>query len=226
MVSIAPGGFFGDLLLPPVAVAVTRSLVLTEPPREAEVHHVAGTVWKRRMEFLVGRECAHRALKRIGREMTSLDVGNNGSPGWPAGVVGSITHCTGLVAAAAAPVSGVAHLGIDAEPARRLPEGVCNMVSASEEQEAARDRLGSAMPWDLLLFCAKEAAYKAIYPTAQRWIGFEEAWVALHDHRLLSIHFDAPDLPAVLEGAWTLQDGLVLVAVAPRDVLNQPGRSS
>ena len=33
--------------------------------------------------------------------------------------------------------------------------------------------------WDRLIFSAKESVYKAWYPLARRWLGFEEAAVSI-----------------------------------------------
>jgi 4'-phosphopantetheinyl transferase EntD len=41
---------------------------------------------------------------------------------------------------------------------------------------------GGAEPgicWDKLLFCAKEATYKAWFPLARRWLGFEDADIVI-----------------------------------------------
>ena len=39
----------------------------------------------------------------------------------------------------------------------------------------------AAMPdelhWDRILFCAKEATYKAWFPLTRRWLGFEDAHI-------------------------------------------------
>ena len=37
----------------------------------------------------------------------------------------------------------------------------------------------STVAWDRLLFSAKEAVYKAWYPLAERWLGFEDALIAI-----------------------------------------------
>lgn len=61
---------------------------------------------------------------------------------------------------------GIASLGLDAEQAAPLPAGVLEVVATSRERSAL-DRLGQAdgsVPWDAVLFAAKEAAYKAWYP--------------------------------------------------------------
>ena len=93
-------------------------------------------------------------------------------PLWPPGVVGSVTHCAGWTGAVVARSRGsrfgrgVTAIGLDAEPIAPLPAGVVEVVASVEEREALA-RLGAerpGIPWDTLLFCAKEATYKAWYP--------------------------------------------------------------
>ena len=95
-----------------------------------------------------------------------------GAPEWPPGVVGSITHCAGWTGAVVARSRGsrlgrgVRALGLDAEPIAALPAGVIDVVASQDEREALA-RLGAehpGIPWDTLLFSAKEATYKAWYP--------------------------------------------------------------
>lgn len=92
---------------------------------------------------------------------------------WPDGVVGSITHCEGYRAAAAAHAVRVAALGIDAEPDQPLPRGVLMIVSSSAERERLR-WLPPAVCWDRLLFSAKESIYKAWFPLTGRYLDFAE----------------------------------------------------
>ncbi|POX38552.1 4'-phosphopantetheinyl transferase, partial [Streptomyces sp. Ru73] len=70
----------------------------------------------RRAEFVTGRHCAHRAMERLGAPAAPVPRGVRGAPGWPAGIVGSITHCAGYRAAAVARSGRVRAVGIDAEP--------------------------------------------------------------------------------------------------------------
>ena len=37
--------------------------------------------------------------------------------------------------------------------------------------------LPGGLHWDRILFCAKEATYKAWFPLTQRWLGFEDAHI-------------------------------------------------
>src|SRR5690242_4153856 len=69
----------------------------------AEAAQIQGAVEARRREFATGRHCARQALAALGVPATPLLSGGHREPLWPAGVVGSITHCTGYRAAAVAP---------------------------------------------------------------------------------------------------------------------------
>ena len=64
--------------------------------------------------------------------------GERGAPRWPAGVVGSMTHCAGYRAAALVRAADLASLGIDAEPHGPLPEGVLRRVALPAERERLR----------------------------------------------------------------------------------------
>jgi 4'-phosphopantetheinyl transferase EntD len=209
-------------VLPPPVVAVESFVDTGEDvlyPEERAV--IARAVDKRRREFATVRACARAALARLGVPPAPILPGARGAPGWPAGVVGSMTHCDGYRAAAVARAADVRSLGIDAEPDEPLPGGVLDLVSLDEE----RDRLAGlaaghpAVCWDRLLFCAKESVYKAWYPLAGRWLGFEEAAVTVDamtvdagggtfGARLL---VDGP--VSGFTGRWLVRDGIILTAV-------------
>jgi 4'-phosphopantetheinyl transferase EntD len=114
-------------------------------------------------------------------------------------------------------------LGVDAEPDDQLPGGVLDAVATADER-AGLDALASAAPgpsWDRLLFCAKEAVYKAWFPLTQRWLGFKEAAVTISPAdgtftaRLL---VEGPVLDGRpltgFTGRWLARDGLILTAIA------------
>lgn len=69
-------------------------------PEEAVA--VASAVTKRREEFAAGRAAARRALAALGVPAAPLPRGERRAAVWPKGFVGSITHCAGFCAAAAA----------------------------------------------------------------------------------------------------------------------------
>jgi 4'-phosphopantetheinyl transferase EntD len=170
-------------LLLPAGVAVAEAFA--DRPGETvfpgEEDLIAKAVDVRRREFVTGRRCAREALAALGHPAAPIRPGPGRDPQWPAGVVGSITHCAGYRAAAVAPDAVVAGIGIDAEPNAALPEGVARAVTVPDElpQLAALDRAHPEIHWGRLLFSAKESVYKAWYPLTGRWLGFEDARVTI-----------------------------------------------
>lgn len=167
-------------IVPEPAVAVDTRSDFGEEPLPGEAERVERAVPSRRAEFATGRACARRALVRLGLPPRPIPAGRHGEPRWPAGVVGSITHCAGYRGAVLARTAQVATVGIDAEPNDTLPDDLLKLISLPPEREML-ERLAATEPsvhWDRLLFCAKEAVYKAWYPLAERWLGFEDATVS------------------------------------------------
>jgi 4'-phosphopantetheinyl transferase EntD len=155
-------------------------------PEEAAA--VAGAAERRRREFAAVRACARVALAALGVPPVSVppDVGAEQAwarraPVWPEGVTGSMTHCDGYRAAAVSRLDVLASVGVDAEPHDRLPAGVRERVTLGEERTmlAALAAERDDVAWDRVLFSAKESVFKAWFPLAQRWLGFEECRVEL-----------------------------------------------
>jgi len=181
----------------------------------AEQELLRNAVPKRRLEFTTGRACARQALAVLGVPPAPLLSGPRGEPRWPAGVVGSITHCSGYRAAAVAASARAAAIGIDAEPDDPLPDGVLDAIAVPEELPMLR-RLTAVRPdisWGRLLFSAKESVFKAWYPLTGRSLGFDQAIVAIE----LAGSFNARilvDAPVdVYIGRWLAGDGLVVTGI-------------
>jgi len=215
----------GELLPGAVTVAATTGDIDTElAPAEQAV--VGNAIDKRRVEFVTGRALARQALRRIGVEAASIASGPKGDPVWPAGIVGSITHCAGYRACAVARAEEVGSVGIDAEVHAPLPGGVLEDVASLLEQQRLRAAAREGLHLDRVLFSAKEAVYKAWFPLAGRWLGFEDVdmEIGLHDGtwagRLLVPGPLVGDVPlAGFGGRWAVRSGIVLTAVtvpAPR----------
>jgi 4'-phosphopantetheinyl transferase EntD len=189
----------------------------------AEEPTVARAVEKRRREFATARACARQALARLGVEARAIASGPRGEPQWPDGFVGSITHCEGFRASAVARRADVASIGIDAEPNAALPDGLLADIALPEERRQLAVLAGERpeVSWDRLLFSAKESVYKAWFPLAGRWLGFEDARVTIDPAgRSFTARLLVPG--PVLEGreltgfagSWRVGDGLVLTAIA------------
>jgi 4'-phosphopantetheinyl transferase EntD len=223
-VSTVRRSFVIDEILPGQVLAVEADEDLLDtylyPAEEAAIRNAGD---KRRREYATGRACAHTALARLGVPQQPILAGAHGEPCWPTGVVGSITHCEGYRACAVAYATEIVAIGIDAEPHEGLNEAVLGDIACAEEL-ALLDELMRSEPatcWDRLLFSAKEAAYKAWFPLARRWLDFTDVAVTfdvsqrafyarLRVRRPLA---DEPDV-RVFRGRWLVRDGLVLTAVA------------
>jgi 4'-phosphopantetheinyl transferase EntD len=107
-------GVIEEILPENVAVVDTTEDRLDVELFPAEVQSLGGAVEKRRREFITGRACARGALAQLGMDPVAIPSGERGEPCWPAGIVGSITHCAGYRACALARVGVIAALGIDA----------------------------------------------------------------------------------------------------------------
>jgi 4'-phosphopantetheinyl transferase EntD len=217
-------------LLPPGCAAYELSGDIASAPFLAEgVLVAADAPPERQAEFAAVRLCARRALADHGVVAGQLPPRPGGAPAWPNGIVGSMTHCSGYCAAAVARTGDLLALGIDAEPHAELPLEVRERVASAGELRRLED-LSDLVPqvhWDRVLFCAKEAIFKAWSPLTGRWLGFRDA----------EIHFDDTDRAAPaggpvrarllvpgpmlagiplteINGRWSVADGLVRTAVS------------
>ncbi|MGX9885157.1 4'-phosphopantetheinyl transferase family protein [Streptomyces sp. NPDC002276] len=192
-----------------------------------EAARVARAVPKRRREFTAVRACARRAMEKLGVPPQPILPGAHGAPTWPAGLIGSMTHCDGYCAAALARATDLASLGIDAEPHAALPDGVLSSVSLPAEQERLT-RLADGLPavhWDRLLFSAKESVYKAWFPLTGKWLDFSEADIdlfadpgdglrgGLRARLLVPGPVVGGERLDTFEGRWTVRRGLVATAI-------------
>ncbi|MFF1694981.1 4'-phosphopantetheinyl transferase [Streptomyces sp. NPDC058257] len=189
-------------------------------PEEADV--VARAVDKRRREFATVRRCARAALAELGVPPVPILPGPKGAPRWPDGIVGSMTHCAGYRAAVVARDSAVLSVGVDAEPAAPIAEpGVLDLVADKAERTALAE-LGIRhpdVPWDRLLFSAKESVYKTWFPLTGRWLGFEEARMDLRPDGTFAATLLVPG-PKVagreltgFRGNWLIRDGIAVTAI-------------
>jgi 4'-phosphopantetheinyl transferase EntD len=120
----------------------------------------ATSVVKVRRASGAARIVARALLTRLGQAGCALPKTASGAPIWPAGIVGSLAHDARYAVAAVARASAVAALGIDIEPAEPLPPDLLDLVATPHERaKLADDPCGGR-----LLFVAKEATYKAVYP--------------------------------------------------------------
>lgn len=216
-----------SLLRALVPEAVVTAEVYADPPGLAPLPEeeplVARSVAKRRNEFVTVRYCARQALGELGLAPMPILKGDKGEPCWPGGVVGSLTHCDGFRGAVVGRDTEVRSLGIDAEPHDVLPKGVLDAISLPAER-IELGGLPAGLHWDRILFCAKEATYKAWFPLTHRWLGFEDAHITFtpdssgaagtFESRILIDPAAETGPPLnVLTGRWSVQRGIALTAI-------------
>jgi len=185
---------------------------------EDEASAIRRAVQKRRREFVTGRACARLALRRLGLQPVPVPTGAAGEPVWPEDVVGSITHCRGYRASAVARSAQVVTLGIDAEQNTPLPPGVLERIASRSELDAIANERPDAP--ERLLFSAKEAIYKAWFPVARRWLGFDDVIVEVDvsSRRFFGeVRAPAPRAGGVaitdFQGRWHIEAGIICTAV-------------
>jgi 4'-phosphopantetheinyl transferase EntD len=208
-----------EQILPPAVASVEAFADSPEAalfPEEQSI--IARAVDRRRREFTTGRACARSALAKLGVPPGPILRGERNAPQWPAGIVGSITHCAGYRAAAVARAGELVGIGIDAEPNQPLPDGVLRAVALPDEEAGLR-ALPAGTAWDRLLFCAKEAIFKVWFPLTVLPLGFESARVTIHPTRAtfeahLLVPSPNPLLPTTLAGRWLATSVHLLAAIA------------
>ncbi len=154
----------------------------------------AGAVATRRAEFAAGRAAAAMAMQALCVPVGVVPVGPDRAPVWPAGLVGSITH-TRAVALSAVARGG--SLGIDAELAGAVAPDVWDTVLNPAERALAQDDPAMAT----VIFCIKEAVYKAQYPLTGLLFGFDRLDVTLHGGAFAA-QFTAATGPIAQGSVW------------------------
>ncbi|QXX95016.1 4'-phosphopantetheinyl transferase superfamily protein [Serratia marcescens] len=123
---------------------------------------------KRKAEYVAGRLAARRALQFLGCKTLALPMGEHRLPQWPAGYRGSISHTRTLAVSAVCQHDRYQAVGIDTETVFTVDQ--CTkltraIVAEAEWNDIIRGGCALAQPQlATLIFSAKEALYKALYP--------------------------------------------------------------
>lgn len=210
-----------ETLFPEGVVAMRATEAMWDAPLcPAEQSELAGAAAKRRREFTAGRVCARHLLEKLGVRGFALLREPDRTPRWPAGVVGSISHCEGYCGVAVARSEHAVALGFDVERAGPLPPRTLERVCT----EAERARIASlptdtGVDWGKLHFSAKESFYKSYYPLTRTALGFRDVEIeidpAQRRFRATLIRVDAPAAAGrrELSGRYAHEAGYVLTGV-------------
>ncbi len=146
------------------------------PPQEQAL--IVKAVPKRRREFAAGRLLARRMLRELGVPEQPLLRSVHGAVPWPQGVQASISHCGPWVGVAMTTEPEIRGVGLDIEAAKPLAEKYWHVVMTEEDMchletwpKETREVVAKRM------FGAKEAAYKAQYPSSEQFLPFSAMWV-------------------------------------------------
>jgi 4'-phosphopantetheinyl transferase EntD len=161
-----PGVLIGHRLISP---GDEHALLPDEAPA------FASSVVKVRRASGAARIVARQLLARLGRPASPIPRGASGAPVWPLDVVGSLAHDARVAVAAVGRRGEVGALGIDVEPFECLPSGLLDLVATPQEQR----EIGNDSIQGRLLFAAKEAVYKAVYPLDHTFLDHHDVEVSL-----------------------------------------------
>lgn len=167
---------------------------------------------KRIDDFVLGRYNAVQALQMLGIARQPIPMGSSREPVWPNDCVGSISHTEGLAGAIVASSLTYGGLGLDIERYQNL-DSMATQFCTIHELENHRE-LPAKTQYLNIVFGAKEAIYKCIWPTVRRFISFKDVQLSIdtscnqfqvewHD----SVH---PDLSRV-HGFWSNVHGYIAV---------------
>lgn len=144
---------------------------------------VEGAVPKRQAEFLAGRYIAKLGMLMLSLEQksilksTQVLIGEHRSPIWPPSCLGSITHSANVAQCLVSVRKEINVLGLDGEDI--MPESFAREVAlqvCTPEEVACLPTLTFNYKVKItLLFSAKEAIFKALYPKVKRYFDFDVA---------------------------------------------------
>jgi enterobactin synthetase component D len=128
----------------------------------------------RKQEYIAGRYCAFKAAKQLSAEIHNIENASTREPIWPLGLAGSISHSKNMAISCVAKSENYLSLGIDAEDFIR-PQGAQDIIGtvASLEEASYINGLNDQAALTIL-FSAKEALYKALFPISRCFIDFKE----------------------------------------------------
>lgn len=173
----------------------------------------------RQQEFLAGRFCAFEAAKLLSVDLKSLPSGPKREPLWPEALVGSISHTKELAVAWVDLKSETLSLGIDVE--NIISEDkyleLAGQVASEREIQLLDSQEFPSLNFTLL-FSAKEALFKALYPLCHHYIDFKEVeWLGVDGEnweiRLASTRTEIQSLNRVYRGQWQKAQGLVMTSI-------------
>jgi 4'-phosphopantetheinyl transferase EntD len=176
---------------------------------------------RREREYRAGRHCARAALAKLGVHGVAVRRGEDRTPVWPPGYVGSITHTqrgdVGFCGAVAAPLRVLRSIGIDAETDDALGPDLFRRILTPREIATLSAELDPGRTAKLA-FSAKEAFYKCQYPLSRQFLEFGDVEIDFDLQRnrfsAILLRVAGPFVAGTaFEGRLVQRNGLFLTAV-------------
>ncbi len=134
------------------------------------------SVSKRKAEFLAGRVLARTALLHVGSSSGDVAIGPHRQPIWPSGFTGAISHTDGTtVAMVTARTDCLIGVDIESILTEEAAKAVAEQVLTPREHAILIKDSRHYTRNLTILFSAKEALYKALFPKVGRFFGFDSA---------------------------------------------------
>lgn len=171
----------------------------------------------RRREWVGGRVCLAAALATISSERRAILVAASGAPLLPPGRSGSISHKGPFIVALSAATSG--GVGVDLERVESRDTGLQRKVLTSAERERLPHNDEDAAQAVVVHFSVKEAVYKALDPTDQQHLEFDDietTFPTVTPRLWLPVDVRLPGRPLLVRAAL-LCDGEWIIATAMRE---------
>lgn len=164
-----------------VTISASIDSLLEHPSKDAVVKKYGDflkrlTHERRRNDFIAGRVALHLLCQKLGQDVPMINVDHQGMPIFPAPLKGSLSHSNGNLIGMMTSDPDIHSLGVDLESlvtsdrAERLHHKIGNVDEFN--------RLAKLYTTDVaftILFAAKEALFKAVYPLVKSMFWFEDA---------------------------------------------------
>jgi 4'-phosphopantetheinyl transferase EntD len=174
---------------------------------------------KRLSDFAAGRYCASEALRILGQDRVSVPIGESRQPVWPVTIVGSIAHTSGMAAAIVANERLYAGLGLDLERLQSM-DNIAAQICTERELALPRSNAEGANHLSVI-FSAKEAVYKCVWPLTRTFFSFHDIELAIDHSRgrfRVVWHNDIDPVANSVHGFWRIAGDLIgAVAVLMHD---------
>ncbi|MFT5757023.1 MAG: enterobactin synthetase component D [Alteromonadaceae bacterium] len=187
----------------------------------------ARAVTKRKAEHVAGRLCIHWCYQMLTNQtLPIIHADKHGCPVWPFPFKGSISHSQTMAVGVLTQNSNVLSLGVDIETILndKTTAEIVNMVLSSTEQSVHtslyNEEYNEEMPFNrfvTLVFSAKEAIYKALYPLVKHFFDFSAATLVSISKTKIQFVLQNNALPEIVDMApidvtYRIENNQVLTA--------------